>query len=157
MQPESDRELCYRSPLGVLGLRVCAQGLSRVWFLPRDDEAQGYEPAPAAIARDLDRYFRDPGHRFTLALFLSGTPFQERIWRLLSAIPPGRVITYGELARRAESGPRAVAGACAANPLPVVVPCHRVVAIRGLGGYMGGSGRGLAIKRWLLRHEHAIP
>jgi methylated-DNA-[protein]-cysteine S-methyltransferase len=72
----------------------------------------------------------------------------------LRSIPPGRTRTYGELASKLGTSARAVGGACRANPCPVVVPCHRVVAANGLGGFAGDtSGRKLEVKRWLLRHE----
>jgi len=89
-----------------------------------------------------------------LPIELQGTPFQRRVWKALREIPPGRTITYSELARQLGTGARAVGGACRANPCPIVVPCHRVVAVNGLGGFSGDtSGRKLEIKRWLLRHE----
>ena len=69
-------------------------------------------------------------------------------------IPIGQVVTYGELAKALDSSARAVAGACRANPIPILIPCHRVVAATGLGGYMGETGgEALAIKQWLLQHE----
>jgi methylated-DNA-[protein]-cysteine S-methyltransferase len=83
-----------------------------------------------------------------------GTPFQRRVWGLLQQIPVGEVRRYGEIASALGSSARAVAGACRANPLPILIPCHRVVAATGLGGYMGEiDGGALEIKRWLLHHE----
>jgi methylated-DNA-[protein]-cysteine S-methyltransferase len=87
------------------------------------------------------------------ALKPAGTLFQQRVWSALLSIPVGSVITYGELARRVESSPRAVGGALRANPIPVLIPCHRVVALSGLGGYAGASEAGQVRKRWLLAHE----
>jgi methylated-DNA-[protein]-cysteine S-methyltransferase len=87
-------------------------------------------------------------------LRLSGTPFQRRVWARLRQIPPGATRTYGELARQLETSPRAVGGACRANPVALFVPCHRVVAASGAGGFYGQStGRWPAIKRWLLARE----
>ncbi|HAJ71366.1 MAG TPA: cysteine methyltransferase, partial [Methylophilaceae bacterium] len=77
-------------------------------------------------------------------------------WSAISAIPLGQTRTYSELAAQIGSGPRAVANACGANHLPLVVPCHRVVAKNGLGGFMGGKEAGLKIKKWLLQHEGAM-
>lgn len=83
-----------------------------------------------------------------------GTDFQQRVWQRLCDIPKGRVMRYGELAGELDSSPRAVAGACRANPIPILIPCHRVIAASGLGGYMGETaGPALAIKQWLLHHE----
>jgi len=75
------------------------------------------------------------------------------VWAAIRAIPPGEVRTYGELARALGSSARAVGQATGANPWPVLVPCHRVVAAQGLGGYVGWHAPGRAVKRWLLRHE----
>jgi methylated-DNA-[protein]-cysteine S-methyltransferase len=106
------------------------------------------------VARQLARYFADGRGGFDLALAPRGTEFQRRVWALMRAIPAGETRTYGSIARELGSAPRAVGQACRANPLPIVVPCHRVVAAHGLGGFAGDtSGRRLAVKRWLLRHE----
>jgi methylated-DNA-[protein]-cysteine S-methyltransferase len=86
----------------------------------------------------------------------AGTPFQCRVWQALRDIPPGTTRTYGELARDLGTSPRAIGGACRANPCLIAVPCHRVVARDGLGGFAGErGGKRLAVKRWLLRHEGA--
>ena len=82
-----------------------------------------------------------------------GTAFQRRVWQAIAQIPSGSVMSYQALAHKVGSGARAVANACGANPLPILIPCHRVVAARGWGGFMQGSPEGLAIKRWLLQHE----
>ncbi|MDX1252513.1 MAG: methylated-DNA--[protein]-cysteine S-methyltransferase [Gammaproteobacteria bacterium] len=108
----------------------------------------------AEVVRQVQRYFADPSHVFSLPLALPGTPFQQRVWQALCAIPPGQPRRYGELARQLGSGARAVGGACRANPVPIIVPCHRVVGAQGLGGYLGATAEeGLLIKRWLLEHE----
>lgn len=83
----------------------------------------------------------------------SGTPFQQKVWQAICQIPLGQTQTYSEIAKKVGSGPRAVANACGANQLPILVPCHRVVAKNGLGGFMQGADGGLAIKKWLLKHE----
>ncbi|MEK6750507.1 MAG: methylated-DNA--[protein]-cysteine S-methyltransferase [Pseudomonadota bacterium] len=107
--------------------------------------------------QELRDYFANPRRGFSMPLHTSGTPFQQRVWRALQQIDAGRVITYGELAAQLKSGPRAIASACRANPIPIVIPCHRVVARNGLGGYSGArAGEIFAIKPWLLRHEGAV-
>ncbi len=109
---------------------------------------------PALIVGQLHAYFSDGSARFELPLALSGTAFQQRVWAVLRTIPSGETRTYGEIARVLGSAARAVGQACRANPCPIVVPCHRVVAVQGLGGFSGDtSGSRLAIKRWLLHHE----
>lgn len=112
---------------------------------------------PDVVRAELERYFADGTHRIELPVRPAGSPFQQRVWAALRAIPPGRTRTYGELARELGTGPRAIGQACRCNPVPILVPCHRVVACDGLGGFAGDrSGRRLAIKRWLLRHEGAV-
>ena len=102
--------------------------------------------------RQLDSYFGGRLRVFDLPLQPRGTPFQEDLWRLLAKIPYGTVLTYGALATRLKSAPRAVGGACGKNPIPILIPCHRVLAAVGfLGGYSGGTG--IETKRALLRHE----
>jgi methylated-DNA-[protein]-cysteine S-methyltransferase len=106
------------------------------------------------VLQKIEQYLEDARSDLELDLELDGTPFQRHVWQALRAIPPGRTLTYGELAQRIGSGARAVGNACRANPCPLVVPCHRVVAAKGLGGFAGErSGRKLEIKRWLLHHE----
>jgi len=143
------------SPLGRLGVGVAGDALCELVFLsgrhrllaPRSVVAQH-------IAQLLEAYFADPKTRFDVKLQVSGTPFQQQVWKQLRAIPVGAVTTYGAIARRLGSSPRAVGNACRANPLPIVVPCHRVVSRDGLGGFAGDTrGRLLTIKKQLLRHE----
>ncbi|MEO5335428.1 MAG: methylated-DNA--[protein]-cysteine S-methyltransferase [Magnetospirillum sp. WYHS-4] len=104
----------------------------------------------------LDAYFEGRLTIFDLPLAPAATRFQTKIRHALQDIPYGKVLTYGELARRLGSAPRAVGGACGANPLPLIVPCHRVVGANGrMTGYSGGGG--LATKEALLRLEGALP
>ena len=112
-------------------------------------------PAPVLLAaRDqLARYFDGRLKCFDLRLAPTGTAFQRRAWAALAAIGYGKTVSYKALAATLASGPRAVALACARNPLPIIVPCHRVVGVGGLGGYSGGDG--LATKRRLLTLEGA--
>jgi len=108
----------------------------------------------ADAARQILRYLKSPGLVFDLPLDLQGTRFQKRVWKALAAIPAGEVRSYGTLARQLGSGARAIGNACRANPLPIIIPCHRVVAASGIGGYSGKtSGPVLAVKHWLLDHE----
>ncbi|MBT8127262.1 MAG: methylated-DNA--[protein]-cysteine S-methyltransferase, partial [Gammaproteobacteria bacterium] len=91
---------------------------------------------------------------FDLPCALQGTPFQQKVWNELKKIPCGTVITYGELANKLGTSARAIGNACRKNPIPLVIPCHRVVAANGIGGYSGDTnGAWLRIKSWLLRHE----
>lgn len=142
-------------PFGALGLRIEQDTLTGIDFLPASVPPT---PPQGAFARQvsatLQHYFEDPHQPFDLPLELGGTPFQQRVWQAIAAIPVGETITYSELAEKVGSGPRAVANACGANPVPVIIPCHRVLARGGLGGFMQGREQGsLSIKQWLLAHE----
>jgi methylated-DNA-[protein]-cysteine S-methyltransferase len=108
--------------------------------------------------RQLRAYLKDARCEFSLPLAPAGTVFQRKVWQGISAIRPGRTHTYGELALAIGSSPRAVGNACGANPYPLVVPCHRVVAAnRGLGGFARQRGGFLLdVKRWLLAHEGSL-
>lgn len=144
------------APFGRLGIHA-REALTSIDFVSTRIPLQ---PPRTLLARQvcaqLKAYFADPRTRFDLPLAPDGTLFQQRTWRALQRIPSGTVRTYGELARSLQSAPRAVGGACRANPIPIVVPCHRVVAANGPGGFMGATrGRAMDIKRWLLEHEAA--
>jgi methylated-DNA-[protein]-cysteine S-methyltransferase len=147
-----------RTPFAVLGIRAPADNLEEIVYLPLATPA--LEPRNALAeraARQLERYLDDPGYRFDLPLALAGTVFQLKVWREIARIAPGRTRSYGEIAARLGSAPRPVGGACGRNPLPLVVPCHRVLGAGGLGGFMGGRRDfPLSIKRWLLRHEAVL-
>lgn len=147
------------TPVAPLRLVAGPEGLRRLKWGGEADGGSPAGPAEAHLERAetaLRAYFADARADLS-ALPRSdnpGTAFQRRVWQALTAIPPGQVRTYGELARALGSSPRAVGNAARANPWPLVVPCHRLVASQGLGGYGGQTrGQGLAIKRWLLAHE----
>ncbi len=144
-----------RAPFGALGLDATHDAVSRIWFLPPGTPARApKDPVLQEAARQLAAYFADPRTRFDLPLAPDGTAFQRRVWQAMTRIPPGRTRSYGELAGELHSAPRAVGQACGANPLPVVVPCHRVVSASGIGGFGGATaGFMLDVKRWLLAHE----
>ncbi|MDP1707659.1 MAG: methylated-DNA--[protein]-cysteine S-methyltransferase [Gammaproteobacteria bacterium] len=138
-----------------LGVRLHSSALVSIDFLP--SHHADLTPATALALRvteQLRRYFTDPRHVFSVPLALQGTPFQQKVWRALMRIPPGATLSYGALAAQLTTGARAVGNACRANPVPIIVPCHRVVARDGMGGYAGAAtGRNLQLKRWLLSHE----
>ena len=124
-------------------------------YLPPAAEVQAPANALAErAARQLERYLEDPDTKFDLPLLIEGTDFQRRLWAALCEIPRGRTMTYGEMARKLEGEARAVGQACGDNRLPIVIPCHRVVAAGGIGGFSHSTGGYLIeAKRWLLMHE----
>ncbi|POZ62583.1 methylated-DNA--[protein]-cysteine S-methyltransferase [Chromobacterium alticapitis] len=144
------------APFGRLGV-ACRDGeLIALSFLPADATLR--PPQAGSLeeeaARQLEAYYADPRHIFTVPYRLHGTPYQQRVWMQIAAIPCGETRRYLDLSQALASSPRAVGGACGRNPIPVIVPCHRVVASAGLGGFNQSTGdETLDIKRWLLRHE----
>lgn len=155
MKPSYDAILTTPFPQAKLGVRINHGALCSIDFLdPNIDDLPPMDPVAGEVARQLMAYFSNPSYVFSLPQITVGTLFQRRVWQALCEIPPGKPCCYGDVARRLGSGPRAVGGACRTNPIPIVVPCHRVVGVNGLVGYSGAvSGEGLAIKRWLLDHE----
>ena len=147
-----------RTPFAVLGIRERGGRIVAIDYLPLATEDLVPTTSLAAEAvRQLLAYVDDPQARFDLPVASHATVFEDRVWREIAAIPAGQVRTYGDIAKAIRSMPRAVGGACGRNPLPLIIPCHRVVAAGGrLGGFMGGKEHDpLAVKRWLLRHEGA--
>jgi methylated-DNA-[protein]-cysteine S-methyltransferase len=145
------------SPVGRLALQADNEVLTGVrWASPGE---RSRDRTPSAVldeaARQLDRYFARKLRRFDLPLAARGTDFQNRVWAMMRDIPYGETATYGGMAMALGSGPRAVGMACATNPIPIVVPCHRVL---GSGGKEGGfsGGRGLSTKRQLLALEGVV-
>lgn len=143
------------APFGRLGIRTDGDRLLSIDFVTARVPLRSPTGTVARrVCRELRAYFANPRHTLRVPTRLSGSVHQRRVWRALTRIPAGAVRSYGDLARRLKSAPRAVGGACRRNPIPIVVPCHRVVSTGGLGGFMGRqSGSALAIKRWLLAHE----
>jgi len=146
------------APFGVLGLRIRKDRLIGVDFLP-----PGYPLKPPRtaftqrVALKMAAYFRDPTTVFNLPIDPDGTPYRQRVWQAIRGISCGETRTYGDLALALHSSPRAVGQAAGDNPLPIIVPCHRVVGKRGMGGFAhAGNGYRVEIKRWLLRHEGAL-
>lgn len=132
--------LSMNSPLG--GLTIFEESGSIVVI----EWGRAAMPSPSPLLleakRQLDAYFDGQAKEFDLPVAPRGTPFQQAVWALISAIPFGATRTYGDLARRLRTAPRPVGGACGRNPIPIIIPCHRVVGSGGwrLGGYSGGQG-----------------
>jgi methylated-DNA-[protein]-cysteine S-methyltransferase len=144
------------SPIGPLGLVASDAGLRAVLFDGRSVRPEGTSPILADAARQLAAYFDGDLVAFDLPIELHGTEFNRRCWHALASIPYGQTVSYGEQARRLGLGPgaaRAVGAANGRNPLPIVLPCHRVI---GANGSLTGFGGGLHVKRFLLEHEGAL-
>jgi len=153
-------DACLKAPFGTLGIVADDKHLLGVYFLPASVPAKA--PRTNTIAHlacvQLMAYLDNPRFAFDLPLKLSGSKHQLDVWQGMRKIPAGKTMTYGELAETIGSSPRAVGTACGQNPIPVIVPCHRIVAANGgLGGFMGGKLENpLVIKQWLLKHEGAL-
>jgi methylated-DNA-[protein]-cysteine S-methyltransferase len=150
----------YHTIIGELGVCASADAVSAVYFgaVPQDRLPQGGPEENALCreaARQIGEYFDGSRKVFTVPLKLAGTAFQKAVWEALRSIPWGQTRTYGQIAAAAgkKSAARAVGGACHRNPVPIIIPCHRVV---GSDGSLTGFGGGLAIKRTLLSIEGVI-
>ena len=144
------------TPIGTLGLVGSNAGLQRLHFDGTRVRPTSARRCSTRRPRQLDAYFGGELVDFDLPLDLVGTDFQRRCWLALATIPYGTTVSYGEQARRLGLGPasaRAVGAANGQNPLPIVLPCHRVV---GADGSLTGFGGGLHVKRFLLEHEGAL-
>ncbi|MBX3714504.1 MAG: methylated-DNA--[protein]-cysteine S-methyltransferase [Burkholderiales bacterium] len=153
-------QACVRTPFGTVGISATDTHVTGIRYLSPDVPALAPKRGTVAFLAcvQLQSYLDNPGFVFDLPMKLTGTRHQLSVWEAMCAIPAGETRTYGELAKSIGSSARAVGGACGANPLPIVVPCHRVVGANGsLGGFMGARQEGfeLSIKRWLLAHEGA--
>jgi methylated-DNA-[protein]-cysteine S-methyltransferase len=144
------------TPIGTLGLVGSDDGLRAVYFDGARVRPEGSSPVLDEAARQLQAYFAGELLDFALQLDLRGTEFQRGCWLALATIPYGQTVSYGEQARRLGLGPaaaRAVGAANGQNPLPIVLPCHRVI---GANGSLTGFGGGLDTKRFLLELEGAL-
>ena len=154
-------QACLRTPFATLGITTTDAHVTGVRFLAPTVAAKS--PRRGSIAHlvcvQLQAYLDDSHYVFDLPVKLFGTHHRLQVWEAMCRIPAGEVRSYGEVAAELGSSARAVGGACGANPVPVIVPCHRIIgANHSIGGFMGAKGEGfeLGIKRWLLGHEGAI-
>ena len=140
------------SPVGSLYVHEEGGRIDRVsWSRNAGGEVT---PLLKEAKRQLLAYFAGERTGFNLPLAPAGSPFQQAVYLMMQQIPYGETRTYGDLARELDSAAQPVGGACGSNPIPIIIPCHRVVAVNGLGGFSGGNG--LITKRTLLRLEGAL-
>jgi methylated-DNA-[protein]-cysteine S-methyltransferase len=150
-----------RAPFATLGITTTDRHITGIRFLAPSTPALAPRKSSLAFLAcvQIQAYLEDGRYEFDLPLKLSGSRHQIEVWEAMQRIAAGEMRTYGDLAHDIKSSARAVGGACGANPIPLVVPCHRVIgANRTLGGFMGQRAEGfeLSIKRWLLEHEGAL-
>jgi methylated-DNA-[protein]-cysteine S-methyltransferase len=150
-----------RTPFATLGIEATDTHVTGIRFLAPSVPA--LMPRRNSIAHlacvQIQAYLDEPSFNFDLPLRFSGTHHRLAVWEAMQAIPAGKTRSYGDIAASLRSSARAVGGACGANPIPVVIPCHRVIGSGGsIGGFMGAKAEGfeLGIKRWLLEHEGAL-
>lgn len=145
-----------QAPFAVLGIRTIGERVTGIEYLPR--AAPTLKPQTAfarEVCRQLAAYLKNPALDFDLPFDYEGTEFQKKVWKTVHSIPCGAVLSYRDVAKRIGSAPRPVGTACGANLIPILIPCHRVVGSRGIGGFMNARrGAPIEIKRWLLHHEN---
>lgn len=143
------------APFGKLGIRCSDTDLLGIEFLPQGSKLQSPADEMAqTICTELQTYLADPQHEIDLPFELDGTHHQCNVWQAVLEIPGGQTRSYGQLAAQIGSSAQAVGQACGSNPIPLVIPCHRVVGKTGLGGFMHrADAEALNIKQWLLAHE----
>src|ERR1035441_6878767 len=162
-KPETVHYSTFKTPVGPFSVAVDSSGAvvatafgDRASLGGRLTRAHAVrdEAKTAGIRAEITDYFHSARARFSLKLAPQGTDFQKRVWAALQKIPAGQTRSYGQIARELGSSPRAVGQANGANPICLIIPCHRVI---GSDGSLTGFAFGETIKRWLLEHEGAIP
>ncbi|MEZ5698793.1 MAG: methylated-DNA--[protein]-cysteine S-methyltransferase [Nitrosomonas sp.] len=144
------------APFAVLGICTDEDWLTEIDYLPLNTPLMTPStPLAKEVCAQLQAYLTNPRYTFDLSLHISGTVHQRRVWEQIQGVPSGHTCSYAEIAEKIHSAPRAVGRACGANKIPIVIPCHRIIAKNGsLGGFMNArEGEPLDIKRWLLQHE----
>ncbi len=145
-------------PFGRFGLSLVEETISRMEFVAPDMPLAPPQTAfGQEVAQRLRAWLAAPQQPLELPVQICGTPFQRSVWNVISSIPCGQVLTYRAVADRLGNVARAVGQACGANRFPLLIPCHRVVAMTGLGGFAHATdGYRLEAKRWLLHNEGVL-
>lgn len=143
---------CTASPLGWIKITGDGKKVLSLQFVPKPVSSKKPHKSLAGGLRQLKEYFNGQRSDFRLPLRFRGTPFQKKVWHRLGVLRSGETVSYADIARRIgrPKAARAVGSAIGKNPLPVLLPCHRVIAS---SGKLGGYSCGLSRKRWLLKHE----
>ncbi len=147
------------SPIGHLGLSISSKGIQCLFYIKTKQDLRIPTTGFAAkVHQQIMEYFELQRTEFDLPVDIQGTVYQNRVWKEVAKISYGQSLTYGDIAKAINSGPRAVGNACRHNPIPIIIPCHRVVKKDAIGGYCGSIvGREIQQKDWLLRHEIDTP
>ena len=155
-EQKTKKECCFKlsTPVGILNVyQVDSMVVKTEWNLESTEALTDVSEQCKSILH----YLNNPATDLNLNLLKQGSDFRNKVWGEISKISPGQVLSYSELARQIDSGARAVANACRDNPFPGIIPCHRVISVSGLGGYMGQTtGRALEIKKQLLAIESVV-
>lgn len=148
------------SPIGHLGIQTNEQNsfITSINFLTKNIPLKSSSiPLINKTIIELENYFSNPHFIFTIPLHADGTELQKKIWHLMQKIPVGQTLSYSEIADKLNTSPRVVGNACRANPIPILIPCHRIVAKNHIGGFAGAiKGELINMKTWLLTHEKAL-
>ncbi len=143
------------SPIGKIGIRSSERELLGIDYLT--DDFALIKPKNSIAKETVEQllcYFADPTYTFDIPLSLNVSAFQKTVLESLKQIPIGATQSYATLAKNLKTSPRPIGSACRKNPVPIIIPCHRIVAEKDIGGYSGDKhGRMIEIKRWLLQHE----
>ena len=150
-----------KAPFGAVGIRLntAKTHVQELVYLPADTQKQSADsPLAERASEQVKAYLVNPRFIFDLPVLEQGTAFQKKVWRVISGLEAGQVLTYKQVGQIIQCGaPRAVGGACGANPYPLIVPCHRVVGANGIGGFaQHDDGFYIGVKRWLLAHEGIV-
>ncbi len=142
------------SPVGPLKITATEKGIISITFAKKPGRSDGQHPILKTCAQQLKEYFAGKRRTFTVPLAPAGTAFQRKVWDQLLTIPCGETLTYGQVASRIrkDRASRAVGNAVGSNPIVIIIPCHRILAGNGMGGFSGGIKR----KEWLLEHENTM-
>ncbi len=151
--PEKPFSIIFDTPVDTLGIRIDNELVESVAWLPGESEFQTSRNRLANRLKSDILFFLEKGTPLPKTpMHLHGSPFQLKVWQALQKIKMGKVLSYGQLAQKLNTGSRAIGQACRTNPMVLFIPCHRVVSASGIGGYMGNKKR-INIKHWLLEHE----
>lgn len=162
ISPRSNRfNAIVPAPFGAVGIRLNAANthVQELVYLPANTPKQKADgPLAERASEQVKTFLLNPNFQFDLPLLVQGTAFQNKVWQVIASLEAGQVLTYKQVGQLIQCGaPRAVGGACGANPYPLIVPCHRVVGANGIGGFaQHDDGFYIAVKRWLLAHEGVV-